>query len=86
MAKMDGLPLHIELLLIPPRAPELNPIEKIRQWLVQLLKKSDLFDPRPHKDAPALYAYKILSQFTHTDIGKCYMSCGYLPENTYFEN
>ena len=74
----DGCPMHIYLLLLPPRSPELNPQELVWSQLVTHLGNAYLYGPRPTSHAPVYFASKILDSFTHHDIAKCYKHCGYL--------
>ena len=49
---------HIELVVIPPHSPDLNPIEKFWGWLKKELKRLDLQDLRSGRSVLGKTAYK----------------------------
>ena len=81
----DGQPLRILLVLLPPRAPELNPIELLWQLLVKRLKLLELEGLRAFAHAPAIAAASIMKAFTFNDVGKNYKKCGYFASNVVFD-
>jgi len=80
----DSQPLHINLLLLPVRCPELNPIELIWSLFVSRLHCASLNLPRPVSHAPVYFANDILNKMTHVEIADCYCHCGYFPKGTQF--
>ena len=68
---------HIFLLFLPPRSPELNPIELVWNILVRRLKKVSLNSARNMGcDAVAYAAHCILEQITHDEVRRLYKHCG----------
>ena len=49
---------HIELVVIPPRSPDLNPIEKKWGWLKKELRRLDLQDLKSGRGVLGKTAYK----------------------------
>ena len=49
---------HIELVIIPPHSPDLNPIEKFWCWLKRELRRLDLWDLKSGRGALGKTAYK----------------------------
>ena len=68
----------ILVVFLPPRSPELNPIELLWGTLVQRLATYDLDGPRPTQDACAVAALQIMSGFTHDLVASCYRHCKYI--------
>lgn len=80
----DGQPMRINLLLLPARCPELNPIELIWSLLVSRLRYAYLNLPQPASHAPVHFTNDILNKMTHVEIANCYRHCGYFPKGTEF--
>ena len=80
--EVDGRPLHVFVLYLPPRSPELNPIELVFNILVRRLKG---FHHRNDKGvAPSVLdkVEHIFSSMSYETILNCYFHCGYLQLNT----
>jgi hypothetical protein len=76
-----GMPMRILLLmlLLPARAPELNPIEKVWNVTLGRLKSYPMFGHRHESHAVLRAASDIFSKFTYEDMDTQYRSCGYIP-------
>jgi hypothetical protein len=69
----------ILITFLPTRAPELNPIEKMWNILMQHLKNVALLGPgQNHLHQAATAAAMLMNEFTHLDVQACYISSGYL--------
>jgi hypothetical protein len=77
----DGLPLYVQLITLPTRSPELNPIELLWAILVRRLKLLRLAERSNSRHAAAHAAAAILEEFDHVLVGRCFVHCNYLEDN-----
>lgn len=64
------------ILFLPPRSPELNPIELVWNILVQRLRLVPLEELRAiGSHSTAIKANQILSNITHREVDRCYSKC-----------
>ena len=75
---VDGKPLKVLVLFLPPCAPELNPIELIFNMLVQRLKSFHYRRMEGVSDSVMKRVEKVLNNIKYETIVRCYMHCGYL--------
>jgi hypothetical protein len=68
-------PLHILVVYLPTRAPELNPIELLWAVLVKRLKSVPLVEGTLECHACANAAADIMTNFTHYLVASCYVHC-----------
>ena len=67
------------VLFLPPRSPEFNPIELLWNTLVARLKKVPLEDLYSiGSDSSAIASQVILSDITHSEVGRFYKKCNLL--------
>lgn len=74
---IDGQPLHILLMFLPTRSPELNPIEPLWHTLVMRLKALRLQGGWTGRDMVFLHAQQIMRGFDHGLVARTYNHCGY---------
>mmetsp|Transcript_3936 Transcript_3936/g.7031 ORF Transcript_3936/g.7031 Transcript_3936/m.7031 type:complete len:112 (+) Transcript_3936:320-655(+) len=68
--------LRVFILFLPPRAPELNPIELVWNTLVARLRNVPLQEIRAiGSDAAAIKSQHILSDITHKEVEKYFKKC-----------
>ena len=70
----DGRPLHILLLPLPTRSPELNPIKLIWNTMVQRLKGRDINNPGGH--VVAKEACSVMDEINLSLVVRTYRHCG----------
>ena len=51
--------LHIEMQHVPPRSPDLNPVEKFWGWLRKALRRRDLKDLKEGKPVLSKAAHRV---------------------------
>jgi hypothetical protein len=68
---------NITLVLLPTRSPQYNPIEKMWNTLVMRLQSFHIPKNLMFTHITAKLAVKIMQQFTHKDVAKSYVCCGY---------
>jgi transposase len=73
----DGYPMMIEVLFLPTRSPELNPIELVWNTMVERLKTIPLNQPRPKDDVVAFFAAQVLDAMDHALMKRTAAHCGY---------
>ena len=78
---VDGKPLHILVLFLPPRAPELNPIELLFHVLVLRLKGFHYRNVVGVKDTVIEKAGRVLEGISYETILRTYQHCGYLRDD-----
>jgi transposase len=74
--EIDGRPLHVLVLYLPTRSPELNPIELIFHVLARRLKQHRYTDDPTTLTAPRKAA-DVFNEMTLELVWKCCMHCGY---------
>ena len=75
---VDGRPLKVLVLFLPPRAPELNPIELIFNVLVQRLKSYHYRRMEGVSTNVMKRVEKVMDEISFETILRCYSHCGYL--------
>eukprot|EP00957_Ditylum_brightwellii_P099256 7560492-Ditylum_brightwellii.AAC.1 len=73
----NGNSLWLNVLLLPTRSLELNPIELIFHTLVQRLKTLCIKGQNIHRDAAAVFAAKVFDEMDHDLIINIMIYCGY---------
>jgi transposase len=76
--EVDGRPLHILVIYLPTRSPELNPIELIfhifsRRVISYRLRESS----GPVDHAIIRYGTQVLDEISYETVLRCYQHCGY---------
>ena len=76
---MDGAPLRVLVLYLPPRAPELNPIELIFNVLVQRMRSFKYRQAGPLSDDLVKGVARVFNDIgdDHELILRCCRHCGY---------
>ena len=78
---VDGRPLNVFVVFLPPRAPELNPIELVFNILVGRLKGFHYRNKDGVKRSVLDKVEYILSSMSYETILNCFFYCGYLLNN-----
>ena len=78
---VDGRPLNVYVLYLPPRAPELNPIELVFNILVQRLKGIHYRNVEGVSKNVLDRVEYIFQSISFETILNCYFHCGYLMPN-----
>ena len=78
---VDGEPLHVLVLFLPTRSPELNPIELIFHILAKRIRSFRYKGPNVNGQAVVRKTKKVLDEIEYEIILKCYLHCGYLDSN-----
>jgi transposase len=75
---LDGRPLHILVIYLPTRSPELNPIELIFDLFSRRVTSYRLrHDAGPVDRAIIRYGTQVLNQISYETILRCFRHCGY---------
>jgi hypothetical protein len=74
---IDGLPLHVLVIYLPTRSPELNPIELIFHILARRIRSYRYQLAGPSDQAVVKNAKRVLDEMSYELILKCYVHCGY---------
>ena len=75
---VEGRPLNVYVLYLPPRAPELNPIELVFNILVQRLKGYHHRNPGGVSEGTLDKVESIFESMSYETILNCFFHCGYL--------
>ena len=74
---VEGSPLHILVIFLPTRSPELNPIELIFHILAKRIKSYRYKTTTTDGRAIIQKTQKVLNEIEYDVIMKCYIHCGY---------
>jgi hypothetical protein len=74
---VDGLPLHILVIQLPTRSPELNPIELVFHILAMRIRSFRYRSAGPVDKAVLHRAAQVMDEMTYALIVKCCAHCGY---------
>jgi transposase len=74
---VDGLPLHILVIQLPTRSPELNPIELVFHILAMRIRSFRYRTAGPVDKAVLFRAAQVMDDMTYALILKCCAHCGY---------
>ena len=74
---IDGAPLHVLVIYLPTRSPELNPIELIFHILARRIRSYRYRLAGPSDEAVVKNTKRVLDEMSYELILKCYIHCGY---------
>jgi hypothetical protein len=74
---VDGMPLHVVILYLPARSPELSPIELILHILAQWIRSFRHQISGPCKHAILVQSTRAMDVMSHELMASCYGHCGY---------
>jgi hypothetical protein len=74
---VDGMPLHVVILYLPTRSPELNPIELIFHILARRIRSFRYRMSGPCEHAVLVQATRVMDDMSHELMASCYGHCGY---------
>jgi transposase len=74
---VDGLPLHILVIQLPTRSPELNPIELVFHILAMRIRSFRYRSAGPVDKAVLYKASQVMDDMTYALILRCCAHCGY---------
>jgi transposase len=74
---VDGRPLHILVIQLPTRSPELNPIELVFHILARRIRSFRYRTARPCNKAVLHRAAQVMDDMTYALILRCCAHCGY---------
>ena len=74
---IDGRPLHVLVLYLPTRSPELNPIELIFHILARRIRSFKYRCAGPIDSAVLKKSTEVMDEMTYGLILRCYIHCGY---------
>jgi hypothetical protein len=74
---VDGLPLHILVIQLPTRSPELNPIELVFHILAMRIRSFRYRSAGPVDKAVLYKAAQVMDDMTYALILRCCAHCGY---------
>jgi transposase len=74
---VDGRPLHILVIQLPTRSPELNPIELVFHILARRIRSFRYRTARPCDKAVLHRAAQVMDDMTYALILRCCAHCGY---------
>lgn len=74
---IDGRPLHVHVLYLPTRSPELNPIELVFHILARRIRSYRYALAGPSDQAVLTQTKKVLNDMSYETILKCFLHCGY---------
>jgi hypothetical protein len=77
MVDVDGRPLHVLVIYLPTRSPELNPIELIFHILVMRICSYWYWTARPCDNAILHKAAQVMNKMSSALILCCCAHCGY---------
>ena len=74
----DGQPLNVLLVLLPPRCPELNPIELVFHIVARRIRSLRVRSGLGPCDREVVrYSSVVMDHISFETIAKCYVHCGY---------